>query len=159
MDRADRRPPDGFVVGIHEVNGVARPAIAAAVPSRLTIPLPLPRRATFRTSVALADPPAGTTAAPVHLRVGVSDHRIYEGVADLLLVPGKREWVDLHADLSAYAGWKVSLFYRPDRIVWRVVLAADATGNGPSTVLWGVPEIVADTESAREYSVRRQQLR
>lgn len=159
MDRADKRPPAGFAIVEHQVDGVARPAIAAAVPSRLTLALPLPRHGVFHAFVALADDPPGSRAAPVRLRVGVSDHRIYEGLTQLILAPGNRAWMDIRADLSAYAGWKWSLFYRPERIVWRVVLAADATDNVPATVLWAAPEIVTDTKSAREYVARRQRLR
>jgi hypothetical protein len=159
MDRAEKRPPGGFAIAMQQVDGVARPVIAAAVPSRLTLALPLPRHGVFHALVALADGPPGARAAPVRLRVGVSDHRIYEGVKELILTPGTRTWIDLRADLSAYAGWKWSLFYRPDGITWRVVLAADATENVPATVLWGAPEIVTDTESAREYTARRQRLR
>ena len=159
MDRADKRPPGGFAIAMQQVDGVARPVIAAAVPSRLTIALPLPRHGIFHALVALADGPPGEKAAPVRLRVGVSDHRIYEGVRELILTPDTRTWIDLRADLSAYAGWKWSLFYRPDGITWRVVLAADAMENVPATVLWGAPEIVTDTESAREYTARRQRLR
>ena len=159
MDRADKRPPGGFAIAMQQVDGVARPVIAAAVPSRLTIALPLPRHGVFHALVALADGPPDARAAPVRLRVGVSDHRIYEGVTNLILTPGTRTWIDVRADLSAYAGWKWSLFYRPDGITWRVVLAADATENVPATVLWGAPEIVTDTESAREYTARRQRMR
>jgi hypothetical protein len=159
MDRADKRPAGGFSIAMPQVNGAPRPAIAAAVPSRLTLALPLPRRGVFHAFVALADGPPGATAAPVRLRVGVSDHRIYEGLTELILAPGARTWIDLRADLSAYAGWKWSLFYRPDRITWRIVLAADAMENVPARVLWGEPEIVTDSDSAREYFARRQRLR
>jgi len=159
MDRADKRPAGGFAIAMQQVDGVARPPIAATVPSRLTLALPLPRHGVFHAFVTLADGPAVAMAAPVRLRVGVSDHRTYEGVTELILAPGTRTWIDLRADLSAYAGWKWSLFYRPDRITWRIVLAADATENVPVTVLWGAPEIVTDTESAREYTARRQRLR
>ena len=129
------------------------------MPSRLTLALPLPRRGVFHARVALAEPQPGARPAAVRIRVGVSDHRIYEGLTELTLAPGERTWVDVRADLSPYAGWKWSLFYRPDRITWRVVLAADATENVPATVLWASPEIVTDTKSAREYSARRQKLR
>ena len=159
MDSADKRPAGGFSIAMQQVDGVPRPVIAAAVPSRLTMALPLPRRGVFHAFVALADGPPGATAAPVRLRLGVSDHRIYEGVTELILSPGRHTWVDFSADLSAYAGWKLSLFYRPDRITWRVVLAADAMEAIPATVLWGAPEITTDTESAREYTARRQGLR
>lgn len=156
FDRADKRPADGFAIGEHQIHGVSHPAIAAAVPSRLTVALPLPRHGVFHAFAALGEGPAPTT---VRLRVGVSDHRIYEGLTELILVPGERTWIDLRADLSAYAGWKWSLFYRPDRVTWRVVLAADATDNVPATVFWASPEIVTDTESAREYAARRHRLR
>jgi len=156
---ADKRPPIGFTVTEHQVGGVMRRAIVAPVPSRLTLALPLPRSGALRTFVALAEPPAGALSAPVRFRVGVSDHRIYEGVAEMVVSPGEGTWIDLRADLSAYAGWKWSLFYRPDWITWRVVLAADATENVAGTVFWASPEIFTDTEAAREYSARRQRLR
>ncbi len=159
MNGADKRPPAAFALTEYRLGDVARAAIAAAVPSRLTVPLPLPRHGVFHAFVALAEAPAGAQTAAVRLRVGISDHRIYEGLTELILAPGNRKWTELRADLSAYAGWKWSLFYRPEEIIWRVVLAADATDNVPATVLWGTPEVVTDTKSAREYIARRQRLR
>jgi hypothetical protein len=159
MDRADQRPPRGFSVGDYRIDNVAHPAIEAAVPSRLTVPLLLPRRGAFRAFVALAGAPAGQQTAGVRLRIGVSDHRIYEGLTELTLTPGHPGWMEIRTDLSAYAGWKWSVFYRPEQIVWRLVLAADTTDAVPATVLWGEPEIVTDTKSAREYVARRQRLR
>ena len=159
MDRAEKRPPAGFAIVEHQIDGVARPAIAAAVPSRLTVPLPLPRHGVFHAFVALADGPPGSRAAPVRLRVGISDHRIYEGLTQMILTPGTGAWTDIRADLSDYAGWKWSLFYRPERVTWRVVLAADTIDGAPATVVWAAPEIVTDTISAREYVARRQRLR
>ena len=58
MDRADKRPPGGFAVADYRLGDAAYPAIAAAVPSRLTVPLPLPRQGVFHAFVALA-PAAG----------------------------------------------------------------------------------------------------
>jgi hypothetical protein len=159
LARADQRPAGRFVVGEHIVGRVARPAISAPVPSRVTFSLPLPRHGLLRAFVALEAPTPGSAAAPVRLRVGVSDDRIYEGVATLLLAPSANTWTELRADLSAYAGWKWSLFYRPDNITWRVVLAADATTDAPATILWGSPAISTDTRSAREYALRRERLR
>jgi hypothetical protein len=159
MDRADKRPPAGFSVTEYRVGDAAHPAIAAAVPSRLTVPLPLPRRGVFHAFAAIAENPAVPRTAGVRIRIGVSDHRIYEGLTDLVLTSGSGSWSELRVDLSAYAGWKWSLFYRPERIVWRLVLAADRMDGVPATVLWGAPEIVTDGESAREYIARRQRLR
>ncbi len=154
LDHAEKRPPAGFIVASREIDGVTRPVITAAVPSRLTFALPLPRHGVLRALVA----PAEATSA-IRLRVGVSDDRIYEGLAELTLVPGRPAWTDLRVDLSAYAGWKWSLFYRPDRTIWHLVLATDPVDGAPATLLWGTPEIVTDAASAREYAARRQRLR
>jgi hypothetical protein len=139
-------------------DGVSRAAIAAAVPSRLTLRLPFPRHGVFHAFVALADPPTGSHSGGARLRLGVSDDRTYEPLAELVLPRDAHGWTDLRADLSAYAGRKWSLFYRPDRIVWRLVLAVDAVDNGAATVLWGEPHIQTDAESAREYVARRQRM-
>ena len=158
FDSADKRPPVGSSVAIHEIDGITRPAIVVPVPSRMTWPLSLPRDGVFRAFVAsrpAGDPPA---ASAVRLRVGISDHRIYEGLSEVMLTPDDRKWTELRADLSAYAGWQWSLFYRPDRIAWRLVLAADATGAAPAIAMWASPEVLTDTESAREYATRRRQL-
>jgi hypothetical protein len=154
FNRAEKRPAVTFEIAEREVAGVSRPAIVAPVPSRLTWSMPLPRRAVFQTVVALTTPPPGSAPAPVRLRVGISDHRTFEGLSETTLNPGSG-WTDLRADLSAYAGWKWSLFYRPDRVTWRLNLSADAVGGTPAVALWGRPEIVTDTQSAREYSTRR----
>ncbi len=159
MDGAEQRPPGAFHLTEYRRDDVSRPAIAAAVPSRLTVRLPLPRRGVFHAFVALAEAPAGTVPVGARLRVGVSDDRTYDPLAELVLVPGAHGWTELRTDLSAYAGWKWSVFYRPDWTVWRVVLAVDAVATGPAAVLWGEPEIETDTESAREYVSRRQRMR
>lgn len=94
--------------------------------------------------------------APVRVRVGVSDPRIYEQLIDTTITPGPR-WTLLTADLSAYAGWKVSLFYRPDGQKWRINLSADAPG-ALATIAWGTPAIVASRDDALEYGARRARL-
>jgi len=154
FNRAEKRPALAFEIAEREVAGDARPAIVVPVPSRLTWSMALPRRATFQTVVALADPPPGVAPAPVRLRIGISDHRTFEGLNAVTLNPGSG-WTDLQADLSDYAGWKWSLFYRPDRIMWRLNLSADAIGGVAAVALWSRPEIVTDAQSAREYSTRR----
>ena len=156
VDNAEKRPVDGFEITTRELDGQVRPSIVVPVPSRLTIPLPLPRHGMLR-AFASIDP--NSSAAAVRLRVGVSDHRIYERLTDIDLSPGDRRWIPVRTDLSAYAGRKWSLFYHPERIVWHVVLAADAIGGVPTRAIWGSPEIVTDGESAKEYTERRQRFR
>lgn len=156
VDNAEKRPPHGFEIATLEIGGQPRPSIVVPVPSRLTIPLPLPRRGVLRAFASL-DP--NSVPAAVRLRVGVSDNRIYERLTDIDLLPGDRQWIAVRTDLSAYAGWKWSLFYHPERIVWHVVLAADAMGGAPTRAVWGSPEIVTDTGAAKEYSARRHRFR
>ena len=159
FDAAEKRPPAGFQIADREIGGVSRPSLIAPVPSRLTMPLPLPRRGVLRAFAALAPPSPDRAPVSVRLRVGVSDDRIYERLTDVILTPGQRGWVDVRTDLSAYAGWKWSLFYRPERVMWRVVLAADAIDGIPTTAVWGSPEIVTDRDGAKEYSERRMRFR
>jgi hypothetical protein len=149
FERADARPPGTYTIGEHVAGGTALPAIAGPAPGRLTWVLPLPRGATFRARVA-------ASGASVRVRVGVSDDRIYEQLADRIVTPGDA-WAPLAADLSAYAGFKISLFYRPDGVRWRVNLSADAI-EGAATVEWGRPEVVTSTTNAREYVRRRARL-
>jgi hypothetical protein len=159
FDGADKRPPTGFEIADREIDGISHPSIVVPVPSRLTIPLPLPRRGVLRAFVSMEPLADGATAAPIRLRIGVSDDRIYEGLTDVDLSPAHRGWTLVQTDLSAYAGRKWSLFYHPDHVRWRVVLAADAVGGAPSRAVWGSPEIVTDREAAKEYSARRQRFR
>lgn len=158
FDGADKRPPTGFQIVDRQIGGVSRPSLVVPVPSRLTIPLPLPRRGVLRAAAAL-DVPGADGAASVRLRVGVSDDRIYEHLTDVVLTSDQRRWIDVRADLSAYAGWKWSLFYHPDRVMWRLVLAADPIDGLPATALWGSPEIVTDRDAAKEYAERRMRFR
>ena len=149
LDRAELRPAAGYTVADSRVGGSPLPAIVGPSPGRLTWILPVPRAAAFRMQVAV-------DGAPVRVRMGVSDSRIYEQLIDTTITPGSG-WTPLSADLSAYAGWKVSLFYRPDRQKWRINLSADAAG-APATIAWGTPAIVASRDDALEYAARRERL-
>ena len=154
LPRAEKRPPTGFAVSSYEIGGVHHGVIVAAAPSRAIWSLPVPRRSYFRAFVA-ARTTSEPTAGAVRVRIGISDDRIYEGLAEAVLTPDAGRWSEIHADLSAYAGWKWSVFYHPDRITWRIVLAADPMGTAPATVMWGAPQILTDSESALEYASRR----
>jgi hypothetical protein len=157
FDRAEKRPSDGFQITAYAADGVVRPAIVVPVPSRVIWSLPLPRRGRFRAFLALNG--RGDPSAVIRFRFGVSDFHIYEGLAEQTIAAARPGWVDFRTDLSAYAGFKWSLFYRPDRVTWRVVLATDVVGGGPAAAVWGSPEIVTDVRGAKEYITRRHQLR
>jgi hypothetical protein len=147
FDRAEKRPAAGFSIGDYTAAGSVRTAIVAPVPSRLTWAMPIPRRGLFRAVIA-----AG--AAPVRIRIGISDARIYEELTAVTLTAADG-WTTVTADLSAYAGWKFSLFYRPDGRIWRLNLSADAIDDVPGRVAWGLPEIETSTADALEYEKRR----
>ena len=156
VEDAEKLPSGGgFSLAAHAADGVVRAAIVVPVPSRVTIALPLPRRGELRASVSIESP---DPAAAVRFRLGISDHRIYEALHNVVVNGAERRWVDVRADLSAYAGIKWSLFYRPDSIVWRLVLAADPLGGPGARAVWGSPEIVTDSTSAKEYVARRERL-
>jgi hypothetical protein len=157
LDRAEKRPPAGVGLASHVAAGIARPAVVMPVPGRVTWSFPLPRRGLFRASLALDG--AADSAASVRFRLGVSDRHIYEGLGDRTLTAGQQGWIDFSSSLSAYAGFQWSIFYRPDRITWNVVLAADHAGGGAVRAVWGAPEIVTDHRAAKEYVARRQRLR
>jgi hypothetical protein len=158
FERAEKRPSGGFRVPAHTADGLTLPAIVMPIPSRVTWRLPLPRGGLLRTSVTRADAVPGTIGMPsVRFRIGIADDRIYEGLTEITVAPEQRGWIDLRVDLAAYAGWKWSLFYRPDRVLWNLVLAADGAA-GDATVVWGAPEIVTDRRAAREYAARRRDM-
>ena len=129
---------------MHRPDGAA---IRVAAPSRITWILRLPHDARFEATIAaLGD-------APVGFRVGVADERTYEQLAHVALSErdGARA---LDVDLSAYAGRKWSLFYHPDRIDWRLILSADATGGAPGVGLWGAPRVMTTRAGEVEYRQR-----
>jgi hypothetical protein len=152
FDRAEKRPSAGYTLIDYRIEAVNRPSIDAPAPGRIIWELPLPRRGIFRAAVAIDG------AVPVRFRVGVSDNRIYEELATIT-VAGAGTWTALQADLSAYAGWKWSLFYRPEHRRWRVVLSTDAIAGAPGRAIWGSPSIETDAPAAREYPPRRAALR
>ncbi len=152
---AEARPsPAAFEVADVSIAGRSEPAIRTIAPSRLVFVLPVPRRSTFTARVAIDRGMNGISPQPLRFRVGVSDDRIYEQLAEVLLTPGIHTgWTDLRTSLSAYAGWQWSLFYRPERQAWRLVLSTDAPA-GSGRGVWGAPAIDADRAAAREYVAR-----
>jgi hypothetical protein len=152
FDRAEKRPPAAYALIDYSVGGTRHPSISAPAPGRIIWELPLPRRGVFHAAVTID----GTV--PVRFRIGVSDDRIYEDLASTT-ISSAASWTDLATDLSAYAGWKWSLFYRPERRRWRVVLSTDAVAGIAGRALWGQPLISTDAASAREYAARRAEMR
>jgi hypothetical protein len=153
---AEARPSRAaFEVADVSMSGESEPAIRTIAPSRLMFVLPVPRRSTFAARVAIDGGIDGASPQPLRFRVGVSDDRIYEQLADVLITPGVQTgWTELRADLSAYAGWQWSLFYRPEKQRWRLVLSTDVLSGVRGRGVWGAPRIDGDRSAAREHVER-----
>ena len=123
-----------------------RHCVRLPAPGRLTWTLPLPHRGALHTEVAAIDGPVG-------FRVGIGDGRTYEVLATVPLLPSDG-WKSLVVDLSAYAGWKWSLFYHPDRMRWRIILSTDAVHGRTGIGLWSAPIITTRAGDVPEYRRR-----
>ena len=121
-------------------------------PARLTWPVRFRDHAELDASVALVtgaasmplhNPERPTYLAGVIVRIGISDDRAYEELLRLLLTAqGDRiVWQPIRLDLGSYSGWKWSLFYRPSRITWNLIVAADPAPGG--MVAWRTLRIQA----------------
>jgi hypothetical protein len=129
------------------IAGASANVLRLTSPARLTWSLRLPVRADLQAEVAFVPDPAGSAPAGVTVRIGLSDDRIYDelfrapldGAAD-----GSTVWQPIRLDLSPYSGWKWSLFYRPSRITWKLIVNADPTPGG--SVHWRRLRVVAHGE-------------
>jgi hypothetical protein len=152
LGEAERRPLTGaFELGEFTFAGHTRASIVVPAESRLTWKLRVPHRGTLRLHAAV--PPANGPAAAV-FRVGMSDNRRYDTVIEQTITSDQtasRGWIAMAADLSRYAGRKFSLFFRPDEIQWRVVVATHVVAGSPGVVYLGEPAITTDVDGAREY--------
>jgi hypothetical protein len=153
VDRAEKYPATGaFEIAEHTLDGPTTTSLAVPAPSRIIWTLGFPRRGVFHARVGI---PALPRDCIVTFRVGVSDDRIYEAIARVV-ASSNAEWIPISADLSRYAGWKWSLFYRPESHPWRLVLSVDT--NGATTrALWGSPGIDTDRAAARDFARRKGQ--
>jgi hypothetical protein len=113
--------------------------------------MPVPRKATLNVLAGVA---ASDSPSVVRFRIGISDHRIYEALFERTITIGRGAdsgWSPVAVDLSPYAGRKWSIFYRPDRVEWRLVLNTDAIEGTGTRAVWGEPGIDTDLRSARQF--------
>lgn len=155
MGEAEKRPRTGaFELGEFTFGGHMRASIVAPAESRLTWKLRIPHRGTLRLHAAV---PAANGPASVAFRVGMSDNRRYETVVEQTITSDEtasKGWITVAADLSRYAGRKLSLFFRPDEIQWRVVVGTHVVSGSPGVVYLGDPAVTTDIDGAREYARR-----
>jgi hypothetical protein len=158
---AEARPSrDNFEVADVALFGQSGPAIRTIAPSRLIFVLPIPLRSTFSARVAIEGGIDGAPAQPLRFRVGVSDDRIYEQLSSVQLTPeAQTGWTEIRTDLSGYAGWQWSVFYRPSARRWRFILSTDSVSGLPGRAVWGAPGIDGDRAAAREHVERAARFR
>ena len=156
IGNAERRPAGApFEMAEHTFGGRSRASVAVPPESRMIWKMLLPHRATLRLFVGVPDE---NGPASVAVRVGVSDGRIYTTVMEPTMTSddtARQGWVPLAADLSPFAGRKLSLFYRADRQRWEIILGTHALSGAPAAVYLAEPGIDTDSTSAREYMKRR----
>lgn len=152
LPRAERRglapgkePATAVVAG---VGPDLRPAIAVAVPSRITWRgLRFANRTVLRTAVSAR---FGDASSQMVFRIGVSDDRTYEELARQVVTAEAPGWTDVHVDLSQYAGWQWSLFYHPDRRCWNLVFNVSGTAGSDAEGLWARPALYAEPRAQRD---------
>ena len=151
FDHADRRPRAGtFELKEHTFGGIPRASLVVPAESRIIWKLFVPHRGRFQAYVAL---PPDTTAS-VAIRVGISDERIYNTLAEPTVTTADVRatgWIPVDVDLSMYAGRQWSLFYRPDDIKWQVIVGTHVLSGSVPNVYLATPALVTDVEGAREY--------
>jgi hypothetical protein len=152
LDQAERYPAAGtFEIAERTAGGITETTLEVTAPSRLIWTLRFPERAVFRARVGS---PAQLPGSEVTFRIGVSDDRIYERLVQETITSTRSGWIPVLADLSSYAGWKWSLFYRPDSHPWRLVLSVDT--NRPQTrAWWAAPGIDADRAAAHDFAQQK----
>jgi hypothetical protein len=152
LPRADTRPAGvRFEVAEHTFSSVRHATALVPAPGRIIWTLNFPPRAALRTALATMPGAGSSSDASVTFRIGISDDRVYEPLAEQRVSAEETQrhgWIPLSVDLSLYGGRQWSVFYRPDSHPWRLVFNVDISG-GRAIGLWGAPGIDTDAGTAR----------
>lgn len=153
FQRAEKRPSaTAFQVAEHTLASVRHATIDGSTPSRIIYTTRFPAHGVLRTDVAVL-PASQSGGGAVRFRIGISDRRLYEPLAERIVTvadTARAGWTHLAVDLSRYGGWQWSLFYRPGRHAWQLILNADQI-EGQTRALWGAPAVETDQRSARAW--------
>ncbi len=149
FDRAEKRPAGAvFTTAIVTLGGETQPALDVPAMSRIVFASRLPDHAVLRTAVGLPTEMAAPGGGRALFRIGIADERTYDGLLSKEIDIGStpRAWEHVSIDLSDYAGFKWSLFYRPREKTWRVIFNTSITRQGRSAdasdrLFWGTPSI------------------
>lgn len=160
LDLAEKRPLGvALVLDEPTIGGRSYPSLVTPAPSRVTWTIGrLPRRGWLRAGLGVS-PAAGTSR--VNFRVGISDGRTYETLAEQIVSSEDASdgWRWLAVDLSRYAGPQWRLFFRPDARRWEIILATAAIDGAPPAAYWAAPRIDTDRAAARLYHEARSSAR
>lgn len=147
LGSAELRPsPAGFSTTQMTLGGRTAVVIVGPAASRITWTLRVPARAAFSADVAVTrDCPAPAAA---RFSVGISDGRTYEEIWQAAVPAGQPDapqWTGITVDLGAYGGTKLSLFYHPDLITWRLIANTRPASPGDCVAhtLWASPRVDA----------------
>jgi hypothetical protein len=134
--RAARAPDQSVRLDFVQSPSGSAPALLMEAPARVIYPVRLPRKARFASDVRLM--PGGSA---VTLRLGLSDDRRYHEVLRLPLdaTTAAQPARPVAVDLARFSGRQWSLFYRPARRNWKLILNVDATPQG--TAAWMHPRV------------------
>lgn len=154
MGREERPVTARFYVADQVLGGERQTSLVAPCESRLVWRTALPRRGTLNASVGFA---AGSSDDAATFRIAISDDRIYEPLVARTVAAGEsaRGWIPLAADLSRYAGLKLSLFYRPEGRRWNLILSVNRDRGSPARAFWGWPGVDTDLHSAKRFMATR----
>jgi hypothetical protein len=153
MDRlslAETRPVEGpFEIREVTCGDTPRPSLAVPPSSRAIWTTLLPSRAVLTAGLAVDGPPGSA----VLFRVGISDDRVYEGLASVIVRADDcgRGWTPVAVDLGDYSGLKFSLFYQPNHRTWRIVLATNLETGAAERAYWAQPGVWSDASAAHDY--------
>lgn len=153
MDRlstAETRPVAGpFDIQEVTCGGTPRPSLAVPPSSRAIWSTILPSRALLTAGLAVEGPPGSA----VLFRVGISDDRIYEGLASITVRADdcSQGWTPVSVHLGDYSGVKFSLFYQPNDRTWRIVLATNSEEDAAVRAYWAQPAVSSDASAAHDY--------
>ena len=160
LSMAETRPVGGpFETRLVTCGNRTRPSLAVPPSSRAIWSTLLPSRAVLTAGLGVEGPPGSA----VLFRVGISDDRLYEGLASITVRADDcgDGWTPVSVDLGAYSGVKFSLFYQPNQRNWRIVLATNIEEGAVVRAYWAQPGISSDAAAAHDYvnRIRRRDRR
>lgn len=141
LGKAERRAGGDVATAVTQnvvtIGGDARPALVAMAPARITWTTALPEHARLETALAQATDVPGAT-----VRIGLAADRAFD---EVLNIETTREWTPQVIDLRRFSEVKLSLFYQPRSLTWRVVV--NVGGPAGAGVALARPVLVSATKS------------